>query len=180
MAEHRKKAVLERVLETQRWIREHGPETVRAIELITFEELEEIRRIWVVEKHEIEDLLPQIYERVMEEKYPGKAIDDNLTFDAETLQLLKESCDGDALHFEMARNLLDIERRYRTMVNRRGLFSEIENAIERCFYDDEQDALDRARLKAGTNRRASFPQSQPAQKNGLPLFESLTDDYDHR
>ena len=41
---------LRRVLEAQQHLRENGPEEVRGIELITLKELEEIRRIWVVEK----------------------------------------------------------------------------------------------------------------------------------
>src|SRR6185295_15550904 len=52
---------LTRVLEAQCWVRRNGPEHVRDIELISLAELHEIRRIWVVEKHEFEDTLPQIY-----------------------------------------------------------------------------------------------------------------------
>ncbi len=53
---------LRKVLSAQRHIRQNGPSEVRDIELITLEELEEIRRIWVVEKHEIEDSMPGVYE----------------------------------------------------------------------------------------------------------------------
>jgi DNA sulfur modification protein DndC len=52
---------LRRLLSAQTWIRANGPDHVRRIELITLPELEAIRRIWVTEKHEIEDLLPEIY-----------------------------------------------------------------------------------------------------------------------
>ena len=48
---------LRQVLEAQHHVRARGPEIVRDINLITLEELEAIRRIWVVEKHEIEDAL---------------------------------------------------------------------------------------------------------------------------
>lgn len=138
---------LKRVLQTQQWIRENGPEYVREIELITLEELQEIRRIWVVDKHEIEDLLPRLYEEAVGTSYPGPRIDDNLIFDGDTLELLREACgdDPDGLLFEMSRNLLDLERRYRSMASRRGLFEALSKTIERCFYDDENDALSRAR-----------------------------------
>ncbi len=159
---------LERVLEIQQFIRKNGPNEVGSIELITLEELEEIRRIWIAEKHEIEDFLPKIYERIVGDEYPGKLIDDNFIFDAETLELLKETCNGDELHFELARNLLDTERRYRTLATRRGLFIEMENIIERCFYDDVDDAKERARLKA------SWKQSSTKQEDkDAPLFDSL-------
>ena len=58
---------LRRLLECERLVRELGPESVRDIQLISPEELEEIRRIWVVEKHELEDSLPAIYEEIKPE-----------------------------------------------------------------------------------------------------------------
>lgn len=136
---------LRRVLTAQRCVREMGPPEVKAIELISAPELEEIRRTWVVEKHEIEDLLPKIYSEATGEQYTGRTIDDNLIFDTESLSLLRECCEGDSLHFELTRNLLDIERRFRTMASRRGLFDALQNAIERCFYENEADALDWAK-----------------------------------
>jgi len=154
---------LRRVLETQEIVREIGPTAVREIELLSLAELQEIRRLWVVEKHEIEDLVPHIYQEVMGEEYPGPPIDEDLVFDAEALALLKDECEqfvdeesGESgpsapLRFELARNLLDVERRYRTKVNRRGLFKELERAVERCFYDSEEDALTRARMLRGDN-----------------------------
>ena len=73
---------LKRLLEAQAWIRENGPEYVRALDLITLPELEEIRRIWVVEKHEFEDHLPGIYEAAMGEPYPGGPLDEHLPLGA--------------------------------------------------------------------------------------------------
>ena len=140
---------LRRVLETQRVVREIGPEFAQSLELITLKELQEIRRIWVTEKHEIEDLVPQIYEDTLGENYPGAPVEDNLVFDRETLQLLWQCCEENELHYEMVRNLLDIERRYRTMASRRGLFQALEAMIERCYYDSEEDALDHAKRRHG-------------------------------
>lgn len=140
---------LRRVLETQRIIREEGPPEVRSIELLSVAELAEIRRIWVEDKHEIEDLLPGIYEEATGSKYPGPPLEQHLIFDKESLHLLREQCDGanpfqSELLYEMARNLLDVERRYRTMSARRGLFKDLEEQVERCFYESEEDALSRA------------------------------------
>ena len=134
---------LRRVLETQEWVRENGPDYVHDIELITSDELHEIRRIWVVDKHEIEDRLPEVYEEVTGRPYAGPAIEENLVFDRETLRLLQETCGEDnPLHFEMLRNLLEQERRYRTMAKRKGLFESLERTITRCYFRDEADALD--------------------------------------
>src|SRR5690606_35996198 len=40
---------LRRVLEVQHWLQVNAPDNVGPVELITLEELQEIRRIWVVE-----------------------------------------------------------------------------------------------------------------------------------
>lgn len=137
---------LRRVLEVQRWLAENAPKDIGPIELITQEELQEIRRIWVVEKHEIEDRISAVYEEVMEEPYPGPPIDDHQVFDQDALKILKESCGDDVLHYEMLRNLIDVEMRFRTMRRRRGLFEAIEEEISRCYYEGEEDALETMRV----------------------------------
>jgi DNA sulfur modification protein DndC len=135
---------LRRLLEAQTYIRRHGPAHVRDIELITLTELNEIRRIWVVEKHEFEDNLPTIYAETVGEPFPGPPIDEHLPLDAADVQLLQEITGGDRLHFELVRELLDVEQRHRTMSRRAGLFKALEGALRRGFYDDPDDAADRA------------------------------------
>jgi DNA sulfur modification protein DndC len=138
---------LRQVLEAQQHIRENGPEEVRDIELITLEELEEIRRIWVVEKHEIEDNLPRVYEEATGESYPGGSLDDNLVMGATEMGLLRELCGDDDLHFQLVRELLSIEKRHKSMLRRAGLFEAIESSFYRNFYEDEHDAIERAQLR---------------------------------
>ena len=92
---------LRRVLQAQRWVRENGPEQVRSIELVTVAELAEIRRIWVVEKHEIEDLLPGIYEDETGDSYPDAGDQNNGPLGSEGLEALKEVCGDDSLHYEL-------------------------------------------------------------------------------
>lgn len=130
---------LRKLLKAQRWVRENGPAYVRDIELITLPELHEIRRIWVTEKHEIEDTLPRIYEEMMGQPYPGPALDEAPVFSAEDMALLRELCDDD-LHFQLARDLLDVERRHRAMARRAKLYEELEGALRRGFYTSEEDA----------------------------------------
>lgn len=136
---------LRRLLEAQVWIRENGPEYVGSLDLITVRELEEIRRIWVVDKHEFEDRLPRIYEEVLSEPYPGSPLDEHLPLDEATIDALAAVTGGDRLHFELVRELLDVEQRYRVRVRRAGLFDSLEKALRRGFYDDEADATARAR-----------------------------------
>lgn len=136
---------LRKVLKAQRHIRDNGPEEVRDLELITLAELEEIRRIWVVEKHEIEDNLPSVYEAATGQPYPGGRIDDNLVMGAAEIDILRDLCGEDALHFQLTRELLSIEKRHKSMLRRAGLFEAVEQAFFRNFYDDEDDAVARAR-----------------------------------
>lgn len=142
---------LRRLLEAQRLVREHGPEEVRNWDLITLDELEEIRRIWVSEKHEAEDLLPAVYEDATGERYPGPRPEEDPVLNRESLEILQEVTGGNELHYELVRNLLDVERQYRNRALRRGLFRDLRQAITRCFYDGEEDALERARLRARLN-----------------------------
>ena len=138
---------LRRVFKAQVHARENGPQDAGDIELITMEELHEIRRIWVVEKHELEDRLPGLYEEIIGEPFPGNAIDQNMVFGIEEMELLKEVCEGDELHFGLIRELLDVEQHYRTKARRMGLFDKLEQAFKRYYYTDEEDAVDRVRRK---------------------------------
>lgn len=136
---------LRRVLQAQRHIRENGPAEVCDIELITLQELEEIRRIWVVEKHEIEDTLPRVYEDATGAPYPGGSLDDNLVMGATEMELLRELCGPDDIHFQLVRELLSVEKRHKSMLRRAGLFEALESSFYRNFYDNEDDAVERAR-----------------------------------
>ena len=135
---------LTRVLSIQEQIRSNPstPSSLRNIELISMAELQEIRRLWVSEKREIEDLVPGIYAEVTKLEYPGAAIDENLVFDASTFRILKKLCEGDRLLYETTRNLLDVERQYRLKGARHGLFESVEATIRSGFFVDEDDALE--------------------------------------
>lgn len=133
---------LHRVLSAQSWVRANGPENVRDIELITIEELHEIRRIWITEKHEFEDSLPRIYEEVTGQPFPKPTRADNLMFGADEIELLQELCGKDRIQFELLRELLDIEQRYQTQSRRAGLHDALERAFRRNFYTDAEDATE--------------------------------------
>ncbi|SFP89432.1 DNA sulfur modification protein DndC [Geodermatophilus dictyosporus] len=138
---------LRRLLAAQTEIRTHGPENVKDIQLITPAELEEIRRIWVVDKHEFEDALPRIYEEATGQSYTGPELSERLALGRTEVEILAELCAGDRVHFEMVRELLDVEQRHRLMVRRSGLFGALESALHKGFYDDAEDAAARARRR---------------------------------
>lgn len=80
---------LRMVLGAQVQVRDSGPEEVSEIELISDDELVEIRRIWIKEKHEFEDRLPAIYEEVTGEVFPGPDIDEHVPLGSSEVELLR-------------------------------------------------------------------------------------------
>lgn len=136
--------LLREILKAQKEVQRLGPKEVRNLELLSIEDLEEIRRIWVMEKHEIEDTLPQIYEDVMGEPYPVSNLDENQVFKQDDMDLLKSICeesgDPDGVHYQLARELLHLEHQHRTMARRSGLYNAIDKALDRGAFDTAEEA----------------------------------------
>ncbi|PWU19852.1 MAG: DNA phosphorothioation system sulfurtransferase DndC [Verrucomicrobia bacterium] len=145
---------LRKLLSAQTWIRRNGPTDVRNIELVSLPELEEIRRLWVVEKHEMEDSLPRIYAEATGEPYPGQRLDDSLVLGEGEMHLLREICGGDRLHYELTRELLSVERQQRAHARRAGLFELLDKSIGRHYYEGREDATEMARRHAQAREAA--------------------------
>ncbi len=133
---------LKRVLDVQQSVRTHKktPSDIKDIELISLDELEEIRRIWVENKREIEDFLPEIYEEIIGEKYPGRQRYTSSPFSKDSLEVLRSCCEND-LQYQMLRNLLDIENQYRAKGKRRGVFADLKNQANKDAFSDAKEAL---------------------------------------
>ena len=139
---------LKKLLAAQTYIRRNGPADVRSLELISLEELQEIRRIWVMDKHELEDTLPRLYQEATGETYPGRPLDDNLVLGEAEMRELAELCGDNRLHYELTRELLSLTLQQRSSGRRAKLNEKLEKALSRHFYDDREDALERARNMA--------------------------------
>ncbi|MEH2249887.1 DNA phosphorothioation system sulfurtransferase DndC [Nostoc sp.] len=138
---------LRRLLEAQTKTRRTAPENMRDITLITLEEISEIRRIWLEDKHEFDDSLPRIYQEVTGEEFqdPRPGADYSLLGRDEWI-VLEEICEGDAMHLELMAKLLDTERQYRKKTRRVGIYE----TLEKCFNTSSrspEDAIKNARLK---------------------------------
>ena len=140
---------LRRVLETQCQLRELGPDDFRNIELISMNELQEIRRIWRYDKHEFDDALPRLYEEIIGQPFPLPADDDNL-LRGEDWQILKSVCeqaceesgvDDFDRFFELQVGLLDVEREFRGMSRRTGIYAALEDRLRACQFESEEQAL---------------------------------------
>ena len=147
------------VLEAQTWVRANGPEDVRDIELITLDELHEIRRIWVTDKHEHEDLLPTIYKETTGTDFPGQTrYDDQFPFDAEDLAELRELSRTE-LQYELLRELISVEHRHRVAARRSGLWDDIDAAFNRSGFESADEAIDL--MKALTRGRQAVGDGSP-------------------
>lgn len=146
---------LAKLLAAQTYIRRNGPEDVRNLNLISIEELQEVRRIWVMDKHELEDTLPRIYLEATGEPYPGRPLDDNLVLGESEMRELANLCAGDRLHYELTRELLSLTLQQRSSGRRAKLNEKLEKAFARHFYDDKEDALARAQALADERKRRS-------------------------
>jgi DNA sulfur modification protein DndC len=131
---------LRRVLEAQQSVRRYGPEDFRDLQLISLEELDEIRRIWLHEKHEFDDSLPRIYEEVTGGPFP-KPRDDGNPLRADDWDLLREVCQGDEVLFDLQVALLGVERRFRGMTRRVGVIDALEKCLKAAVFEDEEDAV---------------------------------------
>lgn len=138
---------LRKVLEAEAQVRRTAPENMRDITLITLEEMSEIRRIWLEEKHEFDDSLPRIYQEVTGEVFhdprPGA---DNSLLGSDEWAVLEEICADDAMHLELMAKLLDTERQFRKMVRRVGIY----DSLEKCFNTSsrsKEEAVKNAHLK---------------------------------
>jgi DNA sulfur modification protein DndC len=160
------------LLEAQEAVQKNGPPEVKELELITHDDLEEIRRLWVMEKHEIEDNLPKIYQRVMGKTYQGKRLNDHQIFQPEDIALLKDLCqqegDDEKIHFQLIRELLHIEQQHRTMARRAGLYDALDHALERNVFINASDAEEFALRRESAKAKA---RGENVPVSNLPLFK---------
>lgn len=135
------------LLEAQTKIRQTAPENMRDITLISLDELSEIRRIWLEEKHEFDDSLPRIYQEATGEKFkdPRPGAEQKL-LGSDEWSVLEEICTGDAMHLELMAKLLDTERQFRKKSKRVGIYE----SLEKCFDTSSrspEEAIKNAHLK---------------------------------
>ena len=140
-----REAWLRQLLEIQKNINETGPEQYRNLQLIHIEEMRAIRRIWVFDKHEFDDSLPRIYENVTGIPFSDPEWIRNESFGSSEWETLKQVCSDtfrdEELAFEMMYSLIDIENRATGINNRKSILDDLESAIHKTFYKNEEDAL---------------------------------------
>ncbi|MGB8686135.1 MAG: DNA phosphorothioation system sulfurtransferase DndC [Microcoleus sp.] len=122
--------LLTRLLSVQTEIRSKAPEDMRDITLISNEELSEIRRIWLEERHEFDDSLPRIYEAVTGEPFAdSRPAAERKLLGSDEWTVLEEMCE-DKMHLELMAKLLDTERQYYTKPRRTGIYGDLDKCFE--------------------------------------------------
>ena len=130
---------LRRVLEAQTHIRKTAPLEMRDITLITPEELSEIRRIWLEEKHEFDDSLPRIYEEVTGEPFEdSRPAAERKLLGSDEWTVIEEICSEDKMHLELMAKLLDTERQYYTKPRRTGIYGDLDKCFETSSRSKEE------------------------------------------
>lgn len=163
--------LLEQLLRAQKAVQEAArSQGGEAIELISVDELDEIRRIWVEDKREIDDLVPEIFERVYGRSYPGREIEP-LPLDRTDLSILREvaeELDPEASEelYKLTRSLLGAQFQSMQTQKRSKQLDELESILQFHAFRNETEALEFA--LANDQRTAATVEVDP-------LDDDLTD-----
>ena len=72
-------------------------------------------------------------------------MDDNSHLSPWDMQELKNVCGQDRMLYELSRELLSLTFREKNKARRAGIFDKLEKTFEKYFYDDKEDAIERAK-----------------------------------
>lgn len=129
------KEMLERVLRAQKEVRRDGPNPGE--ELISEEELHEIRRIWRTERQDWDDSVPQIFREVNDYDLDWPTDDDG-HFDSEDKELLASICKEYDVPFELIARMLEKEREASGMARRSGIQKALSTVLAREWRSEEE------------------------------------------
>ncbi len=131
-------ALLTKLLEAQKQIKINAPKQYRDFEFITLEELSQIRYLWLTYHHEIEDLLPKIYQSVMEKKYcelaPERLVN---KLDDDFWQTAKEIADEPEAR--LIASLLNVEAKHQAINQRQGIYQALNQQIKQQKMSQESE-----------------------------------------
>lgn len=167
--------LLEELLRTQKTVRDAKVPGHGDIELIPLDEIDAIRRIWVEEKGEIEDLVPQIYERVFNEPYPGKPLEQHPLENGD-LNLLKEvaaELDPEAADrlYRLTRNLLAVQFQSMQSQKRSLHLNRLDEVLKANAFRTEDEALAFALSHRDQIARDEAIQEEDKELELIPLVE---------
>ena len=156
--------LLKRLLSVQAEIRSKAPEEMRDITLISPEELSEIRRIWLEERHEFDDSLPRIYEEVTGEPFvDSRPAAERKLLGSDEWAAIAEICSDDEMHLELMAKLLDTERQYYTKPRRTGIYADLDKCFETSSRSREE-AIGNAHYQRNLKTAVEAVMANPTEK----------------
>jgi DNA sulfur modification protein DndC len=130
-----RKDLLRRLLEVQQKIRATGPD--RDEELISPDELHEIRRLWRTEAQDWEDSVPKIYHEVVGDSLDWVP-DEVPAFSSEEREVLNLICERHEVPSSMIAKLLDVERDLHAMTRRSLVQQKIGAVLDEEWRTEEE------------------------------------------
>jgi DNA sulfur modification protein DndC len=121
-----RKQLLRRLLETQAQVRREGPDP--ELELISPEELYEIRRLWRAEAHDWEDSVPGIYQRATGCDLPWPK-DDGAVFGPAERALLGQICAEEGVPLDLMLALIESQRQHGALSGRTAIHARIDEVL---------------------------------------------------
>lgn len=124
-----RKHLLRRLLETQMQVQRDGPDP--HMQLITEDELHEIRRLWRTEMHDWDDSVPAIYHVVTGKHLPGTT-EEQGTFTGREKTVLMRLADDHAVPQDLVLRMVDLERQMHGMLRRTA----VQTKLDRLLSED--------------------------------------------
>jgi DNA sulfur modification protein DndC len=150
--QQRREFLLRELLQTQKLVQEsEHKQGTQLIELISVAELDEIRRIWIEDKGEIEDRVPNIYTDVLGDAYPGKDLE-RVLLDKEDLVILQQASSEIEIEaaaaqelYKLTRSLLAVQFQSIESHKRSKHLDKLESVLRQYAFRNEQEALEFAK-----------------------------------
>lgn len=142
-----RKDLLRRLLEIQKLISKAQP----GLELITREEIREIRKRWMAEQQDWADSAAQIFYEVFGFEFE-LPMDDKSRFTGQDLDTLKEVAKTEGASWQMVAQLLEIEAETDSMARRSNIYGRLEKVLGEVWDSLEEEkqrlkTLDQMKLK---------------------------------
>jgi DNA sulfur modification protein DndC len=128
--------LLRKVLEAEASAQAAAPEG-QQVELISDEELHNIRRIWIFERSDWADSLPEIVRNASDRRITWRA-EDTVTFASEDEQVLADLCDEADLPLGLLKSLIDCERELQGLKRRAGIRAGLHRVLGYEWRDEAE------------------------------------------
>ena len=130
-----RKEFLRKLFQAQKSINENQPE--KALSLISFEEIEMIRNLWINEEYDWVDSVPRIYKEIFDKDYPHSH-DDGVIFEQQDLKTLEDICLEEGVQVGLIARLIDQQRVMQGLNKRNGIIDKIDQVVSEEWRSEEE------------------------------------------